>query len=76
MIKPEQIPIEVMQAYYDALAKTSLGTAAIAAAINAWPNAYESPGTFNFKANDYLPHVLLPLPQEPRHESTPHPFGG
>ena len=59
MIKPEQIPDEVVKAFVDAYyTKDMTRKAAIAAAINAWPDAeiYDSNycGTF----------LKLPLPQE------------
>lgn len=66
MIKPEQVPLEVMQAYYDALAETSLGTAAIAAAISAWPGMEHMTGETGSATQDgEREHIILPLTETP-----------
>lgn len=59
MIKPEQIPDEVVTIAWDAFDGTESMREAIAAAINAWPMAYD---TEDFYAEDYC--FILPLPQE------------
>lgn len=61
MIKPEQIPDEVIKAFRIAWMDGSNNTeAAIAAAINAWPGAWKSESFFMFQ-QDLL---MLLLPQE------------
>ena len=60
MLKAEQIPDEVFEAFQKAWAVTStLSTKeCLAAAINAWPGMI----------HDDMPHIILPLPQETRDE--------
>lgn len=60
MIKPEQIPDEVVTIAWDAFDGTESMMQAIAAAINAWPGAFQ--WTFNgpLSGNGYI----LPMPQE------------
>ncbi len=59
MIKAEQIPDEVVEAFVDAYyAKDMTRKAAIAAAINAWP------GAWHVDAVDFEPKLILPLIQE------------
>lgn len=60
MLKAEQIPDEVFEAFQKAWAVTStLSTKeCLAAAINAWP------GMWHIKAVDFEGKVILPLPQE------------
>ena len=61
MIKPEQIPDDVVKAAL--LTDERLGMReVIAAAINAWPTAYTVPR--GYPATD----VVLPLPKGPEHE--------
>lgn len=61
MIKPDQIPDEVVKAAVKAWKKDTQSfhpnAEIIAAALNAWP-----------KADQYLGAVVLPLPQEARDE--------
>ena len=40
MIKPEQIPDEVVDAFYASLARDECDRKAIAAALNAWPMSH------------------------------------
>ena len=58
MLKPEQVPKECREAFYQAYWRSGLPShAALAAAINAWPGLWMHPYTKNF---------TLPMPQEPR----------
>lgn len=59
MIKPEQIPDEVVVAFEEAYWNQEMTVAeAIAAAINAWPD------TFITKYSEGAPAFNLPLPQD------------
>jgi hypothetical protein len=62
MIRPEQIPYEVVEAFVDAYyTKDMTRKAAIAAALNAWPGAHE-------RTDDWCTppehNLILPLTQE------------
>ncbi len=62
MIKPEQIPDEVVNAYMHMIVYGGVdGAEAIAAAINAWPGVEVEPTHESYPA---WPHIILPLPQE------------
>jgi hypothetical protein len=72
MIKPEQIPDEVAKAadaaYYDTAADPRwsdehLMKTAIAAALNAWPNA-KTLRDDGRRQTYVVPAIILPLPQE------------
>lgn len=72
MIRPEQIPDEVVEAHISILERMMIGPptkkssrAAIAAAINAWPGAALSQRirpTIGFR------RITLPLPQEKQND--------
>ena len=67
MIKPNQLPIEVMNEFHAALLHGESYAEAFAAALNAWPGmALDGPVTANGR---WLvpPVVVLPLPQENAH---------
>lgn len=68
MIKPEQIPDEVLEAMRESITDTVMfiyekeARAAIADALNAWPmvtSAHNNDGIFVMR-----PALILPLPQE------------
>jgi hypothetical protein len=59
MIKPEQIPDEVVEALLDTSNVAQPWTHAIAAAINAWPGVIENGHWLLF------PHTKLPLTENP-----------
>lgn len=60
MIKPDQIPDEVVNAYMHMIVYGGVdGAEAIAAAINAWPDAEIDDSQYG---GDFL---ILPLTQEP-----------
>ena len=70
MIRPDQIPPEVVEAAYVAFT-TKLHDnwrdelrASIAAALAAWPGAYHAKGYNTYFEGDF-DHVVIPLPQEP-----------
>lgn len=67
MLKAEQIPDEVFEAFQKAWAVTStLSTKeCLAAALNAWPGAF--PWTFSGPLEGH--GYVLPLPKEPRDEA-------
>jgi len=59
MIKAEQIPDEVVEAFVDVYyTKDMTRKAAIAAALNAWP------GAWHVDAADFEEKLILPLTQE------------
>lgn len=58
MIKPDQIPDEVVEAYNNAWASPA---ELIAAALNAWPGVKVEPTHEGYPA---WPHIILPLPQK------------
>ena len=61
MIKPEQVPIEAMNALLHALRLRKGGKEAIAAALNAWEGAMFS----NFPEDDKVRvELILPLPPQ------------
>ena len=61
MLKPEQIPDEVVEAYVDAFyGKDMTRKASIAAALNAWPGMGVRPHT----VTTFASCIILPLPQE------------
>ena len=69
MIKPEQIPDEVVTIAWDAFDGTESMREAIAAAINAWPhshhvNHHEWMKTGELASFDVVLPVILPMPQE------------
>ena len=59
MLKAEQIPVEVMNEFHNALAHDESCAEAIAAAINAWPGLFYHPARPDEEAC-----IFLPLPQE------------
>lgn len=61
MIKPEQIPDEVVEALLDTSNVAQPWKHAIAAAINAWPGAFQTTTQINRDATEVL---ILPLTQE------------
>ena len=65
MLKAEQIPDEVVKAFYASLACDECDRKAIAAAINAWPGMRAARNGSSVSLN---PHIILPLPQQPRDE--------
>lgn len=73
MIRAEQIPDEVAWKLHDKLWKVGGPSvdevrAALAAAINAWPEVKRVKGYFTHDTDYYEPAIILPLPQEPRDE--------
>lgn len=60
MLKPEQVPDEVVEAFVDAFhGKDMTRKAAIAAALNAWPGAVKG-----YRTDDGTPFIKIPLPTE------------
>jgi hypothetical protein len=70
MIKPEQIPDEVVEALLDTSNVAQPWKHAIAAAINAWPEVKRVKGYFTHDTDYYEPAIILPLPQEKPDEIT------
>ena len=64
MLKAEQIPVEVMNEFHNALAHDESCAEAIAAAINAWPGMHK----WDTAQVWHQAAIVLPLPQEPRDE--------
>ena len=67
MIKPDQIPDEVVRAAVVAWLKAESirpDAQVIAAALNAWPEAKRVKGYFTHDTDHYEPAIILPLPQE------------
>ena len=68
MIDAQQIPDEVVNAICKRLAAAAVNhfeaRAAIAAALNAWPNG----GIDDPVPGGSVPAIILPLPQEPPHD--------
>ena len=81
MLTAEQIPDEVVEAAAKAASEDRgydwemhpnfhkafrrMATAAIRAALEAWPGSRHSKG-YNTFFEGYFDHIILPLPQEPR----------
>ena len=63
MIKPEQVPDAVVDALLDPSNVGCSWKEAIAAALNAWPGAYQTTG-YNTYFENLFDHVVIPLPQE------------
>jgi hypothetical protein len=68
MIKPEQIPLEVIAAAWDGLGANDDMRSAIAAALNAWetPMHRAIVGKALDEVGSMYPALILPLTQEPR----------
>lgn len=69
MTRPDQIPPEVAWKLHDKLWKVGGPSvdevrAALAAAINAWPEVKRVKGYFTHDTDYYEPAIILPLPQE------------
>ena len=67
MLKPEQVPDEVVSAFYASLAHDQSDRKAIAAAINAWPQSYSLAENDSAEIRD-VAAIILPLPQEKNDE--------
>ena len=61
MLKAEQIPPESLGEMVRTLSDTGSYAKALAAAINAWPGAFQTTTQINRDATDVL---ILPLPKE------------
>lgn len=64
MIKPDMIPDDVVVALRSALDRSEYLDTAIAAALNAWPEAKRVKEYFTHDTDHYEPAIILPLPQE------------
>jgi hypothetical protein len=61
MIKAEQVPDAVWSAFHEAVLRYGYKPQAIAAAIDAWPGAFQTTTQINRDATEVL---ILPLPTE------------
>jgi hypothetical protein len=68
MLRAEQVPLEVKNAISAARKKGASSAEIAAAAINAWPGMMPVSEVFTAGGDFYRPHLILPLPQEPRDE--------
>lgn len=63
-IKPEQIPAEAKAAFERELGRTGFYTDAIAAALNAWPDAWQTSDPYEVTVEAF-PRLILPLTEKP-----------